>query len=129
MGMNKDYFRFSREVLQDKRWPPLRLAAKRRDGFKCVQCGARGRLEVDHIQPVRYAPELAFVLENLQTLCVSCHSKKTIQEIGLRNSIPHREKWIESVEQLSKGFVHADFAKNRPPPVGNPRKTCPPCWD
>ena len=96
----RDYFRFSRAVIRDKRWPALRLQAKRRDGFKCVQCGARGRLEVDHIKPVRDAPDLAFELTNLQTLCVSCHSKKTIVESGLQNDFPHREKWLKYVQSL-----------------------------
>jgi len=127
MGM-KDYFRHSRAVIRDKRWPALRLAAKRRDGFKCVQCGTRGRLEVDHIQPVRDAPELSFALSNLQTLCVSCHSKKTIQETGLRNSFPQHEKWLESVKALLKGSRHAAKSENRTPPVGGTPKARPPCW-
>ena len=89
MGLT-DYFRHSRAVIRDRRWPALRLSAKRRDGWRCVQCGARGRLEVDHIQPVRDAPELAFELKNLQTLCTSCHAKKTIIEAGLQKSITNR---------------------------------------
>lgn len=42
--------------------------AKRRDGFRCVKCGQRIRLEVDHVLPVRDRPDLAFDLSNLQTL-------------------------------------------------------------
>ncbi len=58
----KTYKRHSAKVINDKRWPALRLAAKRRDGFRCVKCNAVGRLEVDHIKPVRDTPELAFDL-------------------------------------------------------------------
>ncbi|MEO1278959.1 MAG: HNH endonuclease signature motif containing protein [Planctomycetota bacterium] len=89
-------------MLRDKRWPALRLAAKRRDGWKCVQCGSRHRLEVDHVLPVRDRPDLAFKLENLQTLCGSCHSKKTIEEIGLSEKNPDREAWRNAVKALEK---------------------------
>ena len=59
MGL-KQYNRHSAPCQRSTRWPALRLAAKRRDGWRCVQCGARGRLEVDHVKPVRAHPELAF---------------------------------------------------------------------
>jgi 5-methylcytosine-specific restriction protein A len=62
--------RHSAWVTKSKRWPALRQQALRRDGFKCVKCGAAGRLEVDHIQPVRTHPELAFILDNLQCHCI-----------------------------------------------------------
>lgn len=58
-------------------WPGLRLAAKRRDGWACVRCRGRGRLEVDHVLPVERHPDLAFALDNLQTLCRDCHIAKT----------------------------------------------------
>ena len=67
MGLRK-WDRQSAHVIRDKRWPALRYRAKRRDDWKCVKCGAVGRLEVDHINPVRTHPELAFDLNNLQSL-------------------------------------------------------------
>ena len=67
MGMT--YHRHSAAVIRSKRWNGLRVEALRRDGWACVQCGASGRLEVDHIKPVRDAPALAFDLRNLQCLC------------------------------------------------------------
>ncbi len=102
MGM-KEYRRHSAHVIRDKRWPALRLAAKRRDGFKCVQCGAAGRLEVDHIKPVRSHPELSFVLENLQTLCTPHHSAKTKKECGFGNEIsPARAAWRDLVAAMAQ---------------------------
>jgi 5-methylcytosine-specific restriction endonuclease McrA len=91
MGVN--YRRHSRIATNDARWPALRLAAKRRDKFACVKCGARGRLEVDHIKPVRTNPELAFVLENLQSLCGPHHSSKTAVECGWVQLSPARRAW------------------------------------
>lgn len=43
----------------------------------CVHCGAPGN-EVDHIVPHRGNRALFENTNNLQTLCKSCHSRKTI---------------------------------------------------
>ncbi|MGH6949400.1 MAG: HNH endonuclease [Vitreimonas sp.] len=85
--------RHGHAVYRDPRWPGLRLACKRRDNFRCKKCGGRGLLEVDHIKAVRDAPELAFVLSNLQSLCKPCHSAKTVEEIGLHPVSPERARW------------------------------------
>lgn len=99
MGLRYD--RPSRRVQKSKRWPALRLQALRRDDWRCVQCGRRGRLEVDHILPVRDAPELGFALSNLQTLCPSCHGRKTRLEMGFDPLSPARLKWRDAVAELS----------------------------
>jgi 5-methylcytosine-specific restriction endonuclease McrA len=83
----------SRYANRDRRWPALRLQALRRDDFKCVKCGTRGRLEVDHIQPVAERPDLAFELSNVQSLCPWCHVVKTRKEMGLPEPNPERKKW------------------------------------
>lgn len=87
------YKRPSDRATKDKRWPALRQQALRRDGYKCVQCGAHGRLEVDHIKPSRDYPELAFDLDNLQSLCGSCHGLKTYVEMTGREPDPQKVKW------------------------------------
>lgn len=73
----------SNRVTRTRRWKALRLEALRRDGWACVRCGDRGRLEVDHVHPVRTHPERAFDLANLQCLCGPCHARKTRGEVGL----------------------------------------------
>jgi 5-methylcytosine-specific restriction endonuclease McrA len=108
----KTYQRHSAKVISDRRWPALRLAAKRRDGFQCVKCGAAGRLEVDHIKSVRDAPELAFDLSNLQTLCTPCHSAKTKLEVGFGHEVdPKRAAWRNLVQSMhlipSEGNLYA----------------------
>jgi len=57
-------------------WNLIRKTAKRRDGHRCVHCGARRKLQVDHIKPIYKGGE-EFNLENLQTLCIGCHKVKT----------------------------------------------------
>lgn len=86
-------------VYRSQQWAAVRLQAKRRDGFRCVQCGAHGRLEVDHIKPVRTHPELSFDLTNLQTLCPGCHSRKTAIEVGIAPLDPKRQQWRDLLKQ------------------------------
>jgi 5-methylcytosine-specific restriction endonuclease McrA len=88
MGMNG---RAGYSVYRSRRWAALRLQAKRRDGFRCTSCGARGRLEIHHRKPVRTHPELAYDLSNLTCLCPTCHvriergSPPTAGQIAWRN--------------------------------------------
>jgi len=83
----------SDKVGKTARWRRLRLLILKRDGYKCVQCGVSGRLEVDHIQSVSTAPELAYDPNNLQALCRSCHSYKTLVERGHKPATPARKHW------------------------------------
>jgi hypothetical protein len=52
----------------------LRWAVFSRDDFRCVKCGKREFLRADHIFPESKGGEA--VLENLQTLCRNCNSRK-----------------------------------------------------
>jgi 5-methylcytosine-specific restriction endonuclease McrA len=69
------------------------MQALDRDEWQCVKCGARQRLECDHIEPVRKRPDLAYKLSNLQILCGTCHARKTRIEIGLGRPNPKRDAW------------------------------------
>ncbi len=46
-----------------------------RDGFKCLCCGSKNNLTIDHISPINFGGENK--LSNLQTLCKSCNSRKS----------------------------------------------------
>ena len=84
---------------QSPAWKALRLAARRRDGWRCVTCGSRHRLEVDHTVPVERRPDLALVLDNLKTLCRNCHIAKTRADRGVMQS-PERRAWADAVKRL-----------------------------
>jgi 5-methylcytosine-specific restriction endonuclease McrA len=101
MGL-KNYDRHSAAVIRSARWKVVRLAAKRRDGWKCVDCGARGRLEVHHIKRVKDFPDLAFELDNTKSLCVPCHSRITAIEVGITPIDPARAAWRDLVAMLAK---------------------------
>lgn len=65
-------------------WRALRETILLRDLYQCqehgcgVLCAGKGQAHVDHVDgdPNNNAPE------NLRTLCVSCHSRKTASEDG-----------------------------------------------
>ncbi|MEM8551089.1 MAG: HNH endonuclease signature motif containing protein [Pseudomonadota bacterium] len=91
--------RHSDPVTRTARWRRLRWQILKRDGFRCVECGAGGRLEVDHRRPVRTNPELAWEPSNLQVLCPGCHSRKTCREQGRSSPNPARLEWAALLKE------------------------------
>jgi hypothetical protein len=57
-----------------------RTAVYRRDGYRCVVCGGRDRINADHILRWRDFPQLRYEIENGQTLCYKHHLEKTNEE-------------------------------------------------
>ena len=48
----------------------------KRDSYTCQKCGKMGvQFQAHHIKSWAHYPELRFVLENLITLCISCHQE------------------------------------------------------
>lgn len=58
------------------KWKRARQAALNRDAT-CTQCGTTQNLQVHHLTSLTEAPELALDLDNLATLCASCHAKQS----------------------------------------------------
>lgn len=102
MGLRREFARHSARVTRTQRWKALRLQALERDGWRCVQCGERRGLEVDHIQPVRDRPDLSFTLTNLQCLCGRCHARKTRTEVGLDALPPERQAWRNLLREMQR---------------------------
>lgn len=108
MGLMRERNRYpepGRAIYRSQRWRALRIEVLRRDGFRCCACGARGRLEVDHIEPVKTAPERAWELGNLQALCRSCHTRKTRSESGHPPLSGERQAWRKLLHQP---FMHEE---------------------
>ena len=105
MSRVKDYKRHSRHVTRGPRWKALRMQALDRDGWQCVQCGARKRLECDHVLPVRDRPDLAYSLSNLQILCGRCHARKTRIEVGHKALTPKRQAWRDLLRDMQRNPI------------------------
>ena len=65
-----------------------RLAIYRRDGCRCIYCGAEdnGRLSIDHVVPMSKVTNHDF--SNLVTACVACNSRRGDMDVT---------KWIQIV--------------------------------
>lgn len=104
MGVRRDHHRYSKRVTATARWQVLRHVILERDGWQCVDCGTRkGRLEIDHVKPVRTNPELAFDPANCATRCSPCHSRKTRIECGFPAPVqsPEQDAWAQAVADLA----------------------------
>lgn len=70
-------------------WRQLRAAQLLREPW-CRDCAERGvrqrATDVDHITPHRGSWELFADPENLQSLCHSCHSRKTAEEMRQKSN-------------------------------------------
>jgi 5-methylcytosine-specific restriction protein A len=83
MEFNSNHRKKWMKFYWSKEWRALR-SLKIQDNPLCEECERNGKLTpghaVDHIIPVIDRPDLALDYDNLQTLCTSCHSRKTILE-------------------------------------------------
>ncbi|MEB9549541.1 HNH endonuclease [Bacillus cereus] len=62
----------------------IRIQALERDHYECQECKRQGKYSkgrnVHHIKELRDRPDLAYVLSNLETLCIQCHNKEHKKE-------------------------------------------------
>jgi 5-methylcytosine-specific restriction endonuclease McrA len=74
--------------LASQAWKDLRVLAIKRYGLSCLCCGRdnsrRFPINIDHIKPRKFFPELALDIENLQPLCGPCNKRKGNQTIDYR---------------------------------------------
>jgi 5-methylcytosine-specific restriction endonuclease McrA len=70
-------------------WQQVREIAKRRDGYRCRQCGSTEKIEAHHVQGLAEGGG-AFSLENIITLCADCHRKEGAKARGvfLSSAVP-----------------------------------------
>jgi 5-methylcytosine-specific restriction enzyme A len=63
------------------RWRRLRARVLRECAYQCATCGqVQLQLEVDHITPHGGNRTLFWSRDNVQGLCPSCHTRKTVEE-------------------------------------------------
>ena len=67
-----------KKKLYSESWDDIRKQCYRRDGYRCVMCGKKGKLAAHHIVPVRISKNNS--LSNLVSVCDKCH--KRLEEVG-----------------------------------------------
>jgi hypothetical protein len=58
-----------------QRYRKWRTGVFERDGFRCVECGAKKDIQAHHIKSWKKNKELRYVISNGVTLCRCCHLK------------------------------------------------------
>ncbi len=68
----------------DKRYVSVAVKAKvwERDQGKCVQCGSKMRLELDHIKPFAVGGKTE--IQNMRLLCRNCNQRAGVKYFGAR---------------------------------------------
>ena len=87
------------ERLPRYHWQRLRRVVLDRDGWRCRVCGRAGILECDHRVPLVRGGTNS--LDNLQSLCKSCHIAKTRKENESPEKKKIRDKFKTFVEELT----------------------------
>lgn len=66
------------------RWKRLRENVLARDNYLCQECLKKGLItqasQVDHLESAVTRPDLFWDMDNLDSKCASCHTRKTLQE-------------------------------------------------
>ena len=90
--------------LHAARWRAVRKVVFARDQYRCTACGAAGRLECDHVEPLEKQPgQNPFDPNGLQTLCRACHLAKTRLENRRHELTPEEAAWRDFVNELASG--------------------------
>lgn len=57
------------------------------------------------MKPIRTHPELAYELDNLKTLCPSCHIQHTRRELGQPERTPEMAAWDKLLKTNMPDFL------------------------
>lgn len=75
------------ELYKSAKWKRKRAAILKRDGYTCQRCKRYGRTVeatvVHHIKHADEYPELAYVDDNLVSLCDACHNKAHPEKVNI----------------------------------------------
>ncbi len=86
-----------------KSWQDLREKVFDRDNNKCVQCDNNNTLDLqaDHIKPIALGGD-QWDINNIQTLCDTCHKIKTKQDMKSIAELRRTEKKLSNGQQKLK---------------------------
>jgi len=76
-GQNKTQKLDDKNFYDSWQWADLRFQILKKYGAKCMLCGSKNDIQVDHIKPRSLYPKLALDPSNLQVLCAPCNKGKS----------------------------------------------------
>ncbi|HEP1658630.1 TPA: HNH endonuclease [Streptococcus pyogenes] len=88
-----------KEFYWTKEWRLIRKVRRRKDSNECQRCKRDGRYSpaemVHHKNEVRYHPEQALDLDNIECLCNSCHNKEHPEKLHgyKKKKFDNEERW------------------------------------
>ena len=78
-------------------WKKIRRVRIELDNFECQECKRNGKVGkpdmVHHIKTVKEYPRFALQLNNLETLCNSCHNKEHPEKLEQKEKFTIEERW------------------------------------
>ena len=77
----------------------IRARVYERDGHKCVRCGTESYLTPSHVYPKGTFGNIRWELDNLKTLCISCHRWWHMNPVDATDW--WRKNWPERYERLN----------------------------
>ncbi|PEP91586.1 HNH endonuclease [Bacillus toyonensis] len=100
------------QFYNSRAWKQVRKQVQKRDNYECQECKRNGRVQTDtneysesakrkkiqlvvhHIKELAHHPELALAINNLETVCVSCHNTEHGRIFQKKpNKWEYDEKW------------------------------------
>ena len=112
--LEKRTFRRSREYEQWKYF------VKKRDKFRCVECGSKKKLDVHHVKRYSEDINLRIKKKNGITLCRACHSKihlwmdKEVKPVVKKATVILRKASADALRRLSTDPVLPKGTKQPP---------------
>jgi 5-methylcytosine-specific restriction endonuclease McrA len=80
-----------RRIRSTARWQRTRALVRQRDGNRCVHCGSSQGLQAHHIVSLEDGGA-AFILNNLETVCSTCHARRHRGEESTRPETPSHQR-------------------------------------
>lgn len=105
-----DKVKYPDKFYKSKAWLDVRTLVFSVFGNRCLCCGSKEEIQVDHVKPRSRHPELALKIINLQPLCKECNLLKGVNTIDYRDENLHkgRKRWLElkrKEKQRVKNFL------------------------
>lgn len=105
------YIKWRRSFYNGNKWKSIRKEIFSIRGKHCSKCRSLDNIQIDHIYPVSYYPELRYEISNLQPLCIECNKTKS----NINNDRFITKQWNDKPPCLNScvSFYNEHFLENK----------------